>query len=150
MRNLIIFLESWPQDFPLAIEFRHPEWFRNHRLVGPLEDLLRKHQVTALVTDVAGRRDVLHQSLTTETLMLRLVGNELHPSDFERVDAWMERISHWVDHGLKELYIFPHEPGDGQAVDLGTYMIQQLNERFDLRLTIPGLPQLPGTQLGLF
>ncbi len=148
--NLVLFLQAWPQEFPLAIEFRHPDWFDHHRLTPRLEVLLRKHQVTALVTDVAGRRDVLHQSLTTDTLMLRLVGNSLHPTDYQRADDWLDRIEHWVDHGLKTLYLFPHEPGDGQAADFGEYIIRQLNERFNLKLPIPQLPQVPGSQLGLF
>lgn len=148
--NLHIFLQQWPDDLPLAIEFRHPDWFQDHRLSAEAEELLREHAVTALVTDVAGRRDVLHQSLTTDTFMLRLVGNALHPTDYQRVDAWVQRLALWVDHGLRTLYLFPHEPGDVQAVDLGAYLIEQLNRQFDLDLTLPHVPQMPGSQLGLF
>ena len=41
----------------------------------------------------------------------------------------------WQENGLKELYLFPHEPGDRMASDLGDYWIRRLNETFDLRLS---------------
>jgi len=36
---------------------------------------------------VAGRRDVCHATLTAPELMLRFVGNGLHPTDLTRVDC---------------------------------------------------------------
>ncbi len=149
--NLYEFLDLWPQDISLAIEFRHPAWFHQHRLIPEAEVLLSQRSCTALITDVSGRRDVLHQSLTSSTVMLRFVGNGLHPSDYTRVDAWIERLAEWRERGIREVYFFAHEPGDALAADLGSYVIQKLNEVLGLSLRIPGLPeQEAGDQMSLF
>ncbi|MEM9983797.1 MAG: DUF72 domain-containing protein [Bacteroidota bacterium] len=149
--NLNEFLDLWPRDLSLAIEFRHPAWFQQHRLIPEAESLLSQRACTSLITDVSGRRDVLHQSLTSSTVMLRFVGNGLHPSDYTRADAWVERLIHWREKGIREVYFFAHEPGDALAVDLGTYVIQQFNQAMDLNLRLPGLPdQGAGDQMSLF
>jgi uncharacterized protein YecE (DUF72 family) len=150
IRNLAWFLDTFPDSIPLAIEFRHEEWFQNHRLIPEAEDLLMSNHTAAVITDVAGRRDVLHTSLTNKIAMIRFVGNQLIDSDYTRADAWMERIAHWVDYGLEKLYFFVHEPDDTFAPEMGTYVIKKLNQRFGLDLTIPGIPQAPGTQMELF
>lgn len=148
--NLEQFAQNWPQSLPLAIEFRHPDWFVHHQLIPELTELLIQHQITPVITDVAGRRDVLHNTLTTKTVMLRFVGNHLHNTDYERVDTWMRRLAQWVDQGLETLYFFAHEPGDELASELGTYVIKQLNAHFDLNLPIPGLPIENSGQMELF
>ena len=55
-----------------------------------------------------------------------------------------------MENGLEKLYFFVHEPDDTFAPEMGTYVIEKLNERFGLDLAIPGIPQAPGTQMELF
>lgn len=148
--NLKYFLDQWPKDFPLAVEFRHADWFEAHLLLPAVSDLLEEKGVAAVITDVSGRRDVLHTCLSNHTAMIRLVGNSLHPTDYQRVDAWMDRLAIWIENGLEMLYIFAHEPGDALASDYGTYIIQKLNEQFGLALTIPGIKEESGGQMSLF
>lgn len=133
--NLGDFLSKWPLEFPLAVEFRHPDWFVERALIPEVLDLLESRSVSAVITDVAGRRDVSHTSLTNHTAMIRMVGNELHQTDFDRSDAWMKRIQIWQEHGLKELYLFPHQPGDRMASDFGDYWIEQLNKGFGQKIS---------------
>lgn len=149
-RNLEEFLNLWPRDLPLAIEFRHTDWFEYQALRPEALDLLRQYGVSPVITDVAGRRDVCHNSFATKTAMLRFVGNALDSTDFVRTDAWMDRLDIWVKNGLEKLYIFAHEPGDVMAMELGKYWIEQLNQRFDLNLAIPGIHQNQGDQMSLF
>jgi len=144
------FLDLWPKELPLAIEFRHPAWFSGHLLLPELSDLLMAHRVAPVITDVAGRRDVLHQSLTAPTVMLRLVGNGMHPSDLTRAQAWLNRLSAWQNQGLERAYLFAHQPGDIQAVQYGSYLIQGLNTQLDQTLVVPGIPPKDGTQMSLF
>lgn len=148
--NLMDFVKKWPKDLPISFEFRHPDWFEAHQVFPALIQLLSDHQMGTVITDVSGRRDVLHTDLTNRTAMIRLVGNELDPTDFARADAWVERLSLWVDNGLENLYLFPHQPEDPQAADFGKYIIERLNQEFELGLAIPGIPQAPGNQMSLF
>lgn len=148
--SLEAFLGEYAAIMPLAIEFRHPDWFQEGQLIPQLRTLLEQTGASALITDVAGRRDVAHTSLTTRVAMVRFVGNMLDPSDYTRVDAWMDRLAAWVDQGLERLYFFVHEPDDTFAPDLGGYVIEQLNQRFGLDLPLPGIPAGSGEQMRLF
>lgn len=147
--NLEDFLSKWSADFPLAVEFRHPDWFLEGALIPEVLDLLESRSISTVITDVAGRRDVCHSSLTSTTAMIRLVGNELHETDFSRSDAWLKRIQVWQENGLEKLYLFPHQPGDRMASDFGDYWTEELNRLFDQKLSgTTGLSH--GGQMALF
>ena len=147
--NLEFFLSAWPKDLPILFEFRHEDWFQDQLLIGSAYELLASHGSGALITDVSGRRDVLHMSLNNKILMLRFVGNALHPTDFQRVDVWMDRIKYLIQQGLEEIYFFAHEPGDLWAYELGKYAVQQFNSVLGLQLPIPGVPD-SNSQMSLF
>lgn len=150
LNKLDWFLAGWPNHIPLAIEFRHESWFENNQLKGQVLDLLEATETSTVITDVAGRRDVLHTNLTTSTAMIRFVGNGLVQTDYFRADDWVERIASWVDQGLEKLYFFVHEPDDTYAPDMGEYVIRKLNERLDLGLAVPGIKPESGSQMSLF
>ena len=61
-----------------------------------------------VMTDVAGRRDVLTIGATTDVVFVRFVGNLGHPSDRERLKQWVITLSEWVDSGIQEIYFFLH------------------------------------------
>ena len=63
-----------------------------------------------VMTDVAGRRDVLTIGATTDIIFVRFVGNSGHPSDGERLKQWVNTLSEWVDAGIQEIYFFLHQP----------------------------------------
>ena len=144
------YLSNFSPEIPFAIEFRHPGWFQNQQLIPDLYELLYHFRVSAVITDVAGRRDVLHTSLPHTIAMIRFVGNGLVPTDYHRADAWMDRIAQWVDQGLKYLYFFVHEPDDTNAPEMGVYVLDQLNAKLGLDLHVPSLTEHSGTQMRLF
>lgn len=145
------FLAEWtPTRLPLAIEFRHPDWFTEGQLLAEARDVLEAFGIGTVITDVAGRRDVAHASLTNGTAMIRFVGNSLHPTDYSRADAWTEVIADWVAHGLQRLYLFVHEPDEVLAPEMSAYFAQQLNARLGLKLPIPAMPPPVGGQSTLF
>ncbi|MBL0020606.1 MAG: hypothetical protein IPP17_30280 [Bacteroidetes bacterium] len=82
-------------------------------------------------------RDVAHMQLTNPVLMLRFVGNGLHPTDYARSDAWIERIRQWSQLGLQEAYIFIHQPEMTQVPAFTTYWIEALNRSLGLNLQSP-------------
>ncbi|TAF63309.1 MAG: DUF72 domain-containing protein [Cytophagales bacterium] len=125
---------------PIAVEFRHENFFKSLQFQKAI-DLLQRYEATALMTDVAGRRDVLHMHLSTATLMLRFVGNNLHQTDYERIDQWTEKIDQWQKKGLESIYFFAHEPENTLAPTLADYFIEQLQKK-----EIQTTPQRPQFQ----
>jgi uncharacterized protein YecE (DUF72 family) len=105
-------------DAPAHVEFRHAEFFRLGKLDPAAAELLARRGAGAVVTDVAGRRDVCHATLTVPELFLRFVGNGLHPTDATRVDAWLARLADWRARGLRRVYFFVHQPDDLLAPEL--------------------------------
>jgi len=148
-RKLFNYLERWPQDLPLAVEFRHPAWFSNAKITGRAFDLLQEYRLSSVITDTAGRRDVVHMEVPHPRQIVRFVGNSLHPTDFSRLDTWIERISVWIDYGLQELYFFVHQPQEHLCVDLSIYFIKQLNASLDLKIQPPS-PVQQTVQKSLF
>ncbi|GAA4435169.1 DUF72 domain-containing protein [Pontibacter saemangeumensis] len=135
--DLEAFLKFIPESIPLTVELRHPDWFADNVASLPLFEVLEKYRAGTVLTDVAGRRDVLHMRLTMPSAMVRFVGNGLHPTDYVRIDAWVERLKEWFDNGLRQLYFFVHEPDNTLAPDLAIYLIEKLNNACGLDIKPP-------------
>lgn len=131
------FVKFVPETVPLTVELRHQDWFVDNVASLELFDVLEKYRVGTVMTDVAGRRDVLHMRLTTPSAMVRFVGNGLHPTDYTRIDAWVARIKVWLDNGLQQLYFFVHEPDNTLAPELAIYLIEKLNKECALDIKLP-------------
>ncbi len=110
--DLFHFLESWPAEFKLSVELRHPSWFKENTILPPLADYLCKKGIGLVITDVAGKREVLHTSVSAPWTMIRLIGNDLHSSDGARLRDWARQLQIWSDLGLKEAYLLLHQPDD--------------------------------------
>lgn len=122
------FLKAFPRAIPLAIELRHESWFQDARNGEALFGLLERHGAFTVITDVAGRRDVLHMHLTGGTAVLRFVGNGLHPTDYSRIDSWAGRMAAWFRQGLREAFFFAHEPDNILAPELAAYFLEKARE----------------------
>lgn len=139
------FLQRWAPRMPLAFELRHGAWFSQPQALDRAIAVMADHGAIPILTDVAGRRDVLHMRLAGRGTMIRFVGNGLHPSDFTRLDAWIQRLASWAERGLDHAWFFLHQPRDPLAVDLATYLARRMAERTGLEL-LPNLPE-PGQTL---
>lgn len=148
-KSLFNYLEHWPQDIPLAIEFRHPDWFSEPRIQDRAFQLLEELKVSTVITDTAGRRDVVHMRLTNPSVMIRFVGNRLHHTDYLRIDTWVERIKKWITQGIQEVYFIVHQPEEALCVDLSIYLVRRLNQECGLGLSAPQ-PLAIGQQQELF
>lgn len=150
--RLVSFIENFPKAIPLAVELRNTEWFNDHMVSEEVYSLFEKHQVTNIVVDTAARRDLLHMRLTTPKAFIRYVGANDPQSDRERLDDWINRLSVWVDQGLRDIYFFVHQNIELESPFLSAYFIERLNKEFGLSLQLPKLitpKENPSPTLGL-
>jgi uncharacterized protein YecE (DUF72 family) len=124
--ELFEFLKNWPEDFELSIEFRHPSWFQEGKILPLLTQYLQTRRMGLVITDVAGRRDVAHTSISADYSMLRFIGNALHPSDYTRTDNWLTRLETWQNYGLRRLFLFIHEPDDILVPEMTTSIVGKI------------------------
>jgi len=140
-------LDKVPEGLPWAVELRHPAWFSNPVAQRELFDFLQQRGMVAVISDVAGRRDALHQTLTTGCAFIRFQGYPEEPSNYTRLDAWIGRIQQWLAQGLEQVYWVIHETDKALCVDLAIYVIKQLNHQLGLQLSVP---RLAAQQASLF
>jgi uncharacterized protein YecE (DUF72 family) len=131
------FAENWTYDVPLAIGFRHTDWYTDPATSSRLYDLLETHGVTNVLVDTAGRRDLMHMRLTTSTAFICWVGANVPKSDRSRLDEWVGRISEWKEAGLQKLYFFVHQNSEEESPALASHFIERLNKKFGATLPIP-------------
>jgi uncharacterized protein YecE (DUF72 family) len=117
-----------------AIELRHESWFKNQAVLKHICNYFYKNNLTLLLTDTAGRRDVLHQRLTTKKVFIRFVANDLHPTDYTRMNDWITRLKHWIENGLEEIYFFIHTPTHSLMPEISIYFITEFNKRTGLNV----------------
>lgn len=133
-------MHHWPvETIPLSIEFRHASWFDGSG-AGPAA--FRRMEALGfglVITDVAGRRDVLHMRLSAPFTLVRFVGNGLHKTDFLRADAWIMRLNQWARSGLRQAFFFPHQPDNLLAPDMIDYFSAQLEGSEIIRTRGPRL-----------
>jgi uncharacterized protein YecE (DUF72 family) len=137
------YVRQLPEGFRVAVELRSENWFGPAaRLRAPVLEtfqLFGELGIGTVITDVAGRRDVLHMRLTTPVAFIRFVTNGLHPKDYVRADAWVERIRTWAEKGLQEVYFFVHSPEELTSPEMMSYVIGRMNERCGVGLPLPNL-----------
>lgn len=130
------FINNFPKGYPLAVELRHEDWFSNEENFNRLVTLLEKHNISNIIVDAAGRRDMVHMRLTSNEAFVRFVGANI-PSDYERLDEWIETIKLWKAEGLQKLYFFIHQHFELESPILAKYFIKKLNNDLDLDIRGP-------------
>lgn len=131
------FIEEFPKGFPLAVEVRNEEWFADKTIFNKYCNLLQKHNVANIIVDTAGRRDMLHMRLTSNTAFVRYVGANT-AADYDRLNDWLSVLKDWRESGLQKLYFFIHQNTEVESPLLATHFIKQLNDAFKLDLPYPG------------
>jgi uncharacterized protein YecE (DUF72 family) len=134
IKSLIYFLNALPEDFQLAIEFRHEDWFKDKLKFDKIFNYLEDRRISTVISDVAGRRDVLHQRLSNRTAFIRFAANNLDPTDFTRIQDWSVLLKKWLAEGLKEVYFFVHTPDSSLCPELADYFSEKM------KLKLPSLP----------
>ncbi len=135
--ELFTYLGSLPTDLQFFLEVRHPDWFAKEKDREDMFAFLRDHNMGAVITDTAGRRDCAHMHLTVPKAFIRYVGNSLHPSDYSRTDVWVERMKYWLDKGMEELYFFMHMHDEATSPELTVHLVDKMNAACGLNLIKP-------------
>jgi uncharacterized protein YecE (DUF72 family) len=130
------FVQDWPKEVPLAIELRNTEWFTDEEVFNTVCELFEMNNITNIIVDTAGRRDMLHMRLTTSDAFIRYVGANAE-SDYARLDDWLERIKVWKKEGLQNLYFFVHQNVEKASPLLSAYFIEKVNKEFGTNINIP-------------
>lgn len=133
------FINHFPKIIPLAVEVRNENWYADKKVWEEYCHLLEQNGITNLIVDTAGRRDMVHQRLTTTAAFVRFVGCNNPDIDFKRLDEWIETAVRWHNEGLENLYFFVHQHFEESAPLFTAYFIEKLNNRLKLNLKIPKL-----------
>lgn len=139
-QELATYVKSFPSSLPLFVEVRHPDWFVKAEMQS-LVQLLRETGKGLIITDTAGRRDCCHMHLAKASVMVRFVANNLHPTDYRRLDDWVGRIADWIEKGLQQLYFIVHMDQEKHSPELAGYLVDKLNVACGLQLKKPALLQ---------
>ena len=134
--RVVAFIQNWPKQLPLAVEFRHTDWFNDPKIAEELYQLLEVNNVSNIIVDTAGRRDLIHMRLTNATAFVRYVGAN-HESDYSRLDDWIARLKLWKTQGVKEINFFIHQNIEKESPLLSAYFTEKLNSELGYSLKIP-------------
>jgi uncharacterized protein YecE (DUF72 family) len=138
--RVVAFAQNWTYKVPLAMEFRHTNWYNDATVSSKLYDLLETRGITNVLVDTAGRRDLMHMRLTTPTAFIRWVGANEPESDRSRLDEWIGRIANWKKAGLQKLFFFVHQNEEQESPALAAHFIKRLNKKIGTTLPIPKTP----------
>ena len=166
LNDLRAFLSAWPQhEIPLAVEVRHPDWFREPHS-SALILLLEKGGVGRVLLDTRpiyeGPDDPqmgherrkpklpLHPSVTAPYSLVRFISHPQRERNRPFLEEWLTRIQQWLQQGT-QIYFFVHCPIEDHSPGTARYFQTLLEQR---KIPVPPLPwnTIPAapTQLSLF
>ena len=134
--RVVNFVELWPKEVPLAIEFRHTDWYNDATVANELYSLLEANNIANVICDTAGRRDLMHMRLTNSRAFIRWTGAN-HKTDYTRLDEWVKRIASWKKQGLSHLNFFVHQNVELESPLLSAHFIEKLNAELGAGLHVP-------------
>ncbi len=141
--RVIDFVEFWPREIPLAVEFRHTNWYNEATIAEELYHVLEENNIANVLVDTAGRRDLMHMRLTNNEAFIRYVGAN-HESDYKRLDDWVIRLKEWVSLGLEKVHFFVHQNLEVASPLLSVHFIKKINTELGVDLVIPILAKDSG------
>ena len=128
LKELEKFLSYLPIEQSFAVEIRNPVFNQSLELC----EILNQYNIANVITDTAGKRDVLHTSVSNDTAYIRFAGNGLTKSDHNRIDLWIQQMKYWISCGVTTFYCLHHQPNENRRLSgySAKYMIEKINHEF--------------------
>jgi uncharacterized protein YecE (DUF72 family) len=166
IEDLASFLEAWPRTTaPLALEVRHPDWYREP-YKSNLTQLLENLGVGRVLLDsrpiYSGEDDPqlaserrkpklpVQFSVTTSFSLIRFISHPDLTVNQPFMEEWVQQIQQWLQVG-KRIYFFVHCPIEERSPDNARHFQQLLEQN---GVPVPPLPwnqlQQPPNQLNLW
>tara|TARA_B100000768_G_scaffold179910_1_gene198637 strand:- start:4264 stop:5151 length:888 start_codon:yes stop_codon:yes gene_type:complete len=102
------YLEMWPKELPVSVEFRHPDWFIEGML-NQTAERLASLGVGMVISDTADRRDAIHMCVTAPHVLVRFGGYEGHEIDGHRMQSWAQWMGSKASKGVEKFHFLVHE-----------------------------------------
>ena len=112
---------------PLMIELRHSSWFIDKSAMNELCIQLTQKKSGLVITDTAGRQDVIHMNITCPYLFIRFVSNGNPEDDELRLQNWCSTLEKLKDKGLQQIHFIFHHPNPIQMITCVKNMKKELN-----------------------
>ena len=157
--DLQTFLEAWPEQFRLAVEVRHLDWFDDPH-TGALNELLSKQVMARVVIDTRPIRNLkgdkilkgsVYASLleararkpdvpvtpedTADFVFIRYIGHPQLAYNSTLLDEWAEYLISQLRKG-RDAYFFCHSPQNMTA----PYLCRELHQRVAGAVSVAPLP----------
>jgi len=150
--GLTAFLTAWPRsEAPLAVEVRHPDWFREPH-ASTLTTVLERLGVGRVLLDsrpiydgpddpqvsVERRKPKLplQPSVTAPCSLVRFISHPHRECNQPFLEEWVGHVERWLRQGTR-IYFFVHCPVEAQSPGTARYF-QQLLEQHGV--PVPPLP----------
>lgn len=105
-KELFIFFKLWPEDWPLAVQFTHMEWFRKTMLWKSLIKEIQGSRFSIMIEDKLEYELRPEELLTGKYLLVRFFGRVGLGKDEERLGRWTSMLK---DFNVGDTYFFLHE-----------------------------------------
>jgi uncharacterized protein YecE (DUF72 family) len=151
--ELAQWLAAWPAEYELAVEVRHPDWYRSPNEAA-LMDMLEARAMGRVLMDVRPIRsddspvpdDVLaaqerkpdvplHPLRSGGFSMIRYIGHPEAAQNAASLDEWAGRIAGWLAAGNR-VYWFSHCPDERHSPQI----CREFQRRLARQAPIPPLP----------
>lgn len=140
------YLLALPKDLEVFVEVRHTEWFTTD-FRDKLFDFLSSNNNGWVTTDTSGRRDCVHTELPIPKAFIRFVGNNMHSTDYPRIDSWIAQIQSWLKAGIKDIYFMMHQHDESNTPIISEQTVKKLNKECGLDIPVPKLIDQQGSLL---
>ena len=117
LSQLKVFLDFWPADLRLAVEVRHPDFYKEPH-AATLNSVLNKYNVARIMMDTrpirigsAEEKQILQArerkpdlplqiAVTTDFIFLRYIGHPRMELNHTFLETWAQQLAQWVEEGL--------------------------------------------------
>src|SRR5713101_9705124 len=155
LSQLKVFLDFWPADLRLAVEVRHPDFYKEPH-AATLNSVLSKYNVARIMMDTrpirigsAEEKQILQArerkpnlplqiAVTADFIFLRYIGHPRMEVNDPFLDSWAQQLVEWLQGGITT-YVFCHCPFEVNAPAI----CYALYQRVRTVIPPPALPWQP-------